>query len=444
MNRQRLSLRGRLLLAGMLGVLLVSAVAIWLLGAMFERAARNVLDRHLDNDLITLLALVETDEHGELHMSREFADERYSRAFSGAYWQMLDPAGTSLMQSRSLWDESLLSADQVEPGAARSFNSTGPMGQLLRVRAQWVQLPRRARAVLLAVAADRSHIGEEAAYFRGWTAAALGVLTALWFAVLAYQVGYGLRPLARLGDIAARVRRGEAARFPQADLPTEVAPLAGHLNELLDHHARMVKRARSSAQDLAHALKTPLAVLSAESERPGAQWRLTVDEQVRRMRSSIERYLASGVTDLSQRTSVAEVAMSLCALMRRAHAEKQVAFDCSDCANAVFAGAREDLEEMLGNLLDNAGKWARGQVRVGAGIDDGRLWIEVADDGPGLPDAALENVVKRGIRLDQRQSSSGLGLAIVEDIAASYDGSLTLENREPGLRARLEFPAAGR
>lgn len=443
MRRPPFSLRGRLLLAGMLGVLLVSAVAAWLLGAMFERATRDVLDRHLDKDLITLLALVETDERGDLRMSREFADERYSRIFSGAYWQILDASGTSLLQSRSLWDESLPSAGHDTPGTPHSFNTPGPIGQRLRMRTQWVQLPRRSRMVLFAVAEDRTHIGKEAAYFRGWTATAIGILTAMWLAMLAYQIGYGLRPLAQLGHIAERMRRGEAARFPQNDLPAEVSPLARHLNELLDHHARTVKRARSSAQDLAHALKTPLAVLSTESERPGAQWQATVNEQIQHMRSSIERYLASGVTDLGQRTSIARVSGSLCALMRRVHGDRGLAFDCRVDPAMVFPGAREDLEEMLGNLLDNAGKWASSRVRVNAGTKNGCLWMEVTDDGPGLPEAALENVVKRGIRLDQRPSSSGLGLAIVEDVAANYDGTLSLLNRNPGLCARLAFPIPG-
>ncbi len=443
MSLRSFSLRGRLLMAGMLGVLMVSAVATWLLGAMFERAARDVLDKHLDKDLITLLALVQTDALGGLSMSREFADERYSRIFSGTYWQILDAAGSPLMQSRSLWDASLLSADMVNAGTPHSSNIIGPMGQPLRIRAQWVQLPRRPNMVLLAVAEDRAHIGKEAAYFRGWTAAATGMLTALWFAVLAYQVGYGLRPLAQLGHIAERVRRGEAARFPQTDLPKEVEPLAKHLNELLDHHARTVKRARSSAQDLAHALKTPLAVLSTESERPGEHWQATVNGQIQQMRSSIERYLASGVTDLGQRTRIAETCGSLCALMRRVHGTRKLAFESNVSSGLMFPGAREDLEEMLGNLLDNAGKWASSRVRVNAGTKNGCLWMEVTDDGPGLPEAALENVVKRGIRLDQRPSSSGLGLAIVEDVAANYDGTLSLENRNPGLCARLAFPMPG-
>ena len=270
------SLRTRLLVAGGLGLVLVSALATWWLGAMFERSARTAMDERLGNDLIAVLALAESDANGQLQWRDTLADERYRRVFSGDYWQVLDPQGRPLGQSRSLWDDALAAPTSLPPGPAQAFDAPGPLQQPLRVLAQQVRLPRAATPVIVMVATDRSPLDAQVASFRQRTALALAVLIAVWFGVLVTQVHYGLRPLAELGRIAGQVRNGENVRFPQQGLVKEVAPLAGQLNALLDHHQRMVVRARRSAEDLAHALKTPLTVLTTEAEGDGSDWRQTL------------------------------------------------------------------------------------------------------------------------------------------------------------------------
>jgi signal transduction histidine kinase len=436
------SLRSRLLLAGGLGMVLVSALATWWLGAMYERSARTSLDQQLGNDLIAVLALVEIDARGAVQVRGELGDEQYRRVFSGGYWQLQDAQGQALGQSRSLWDETLAVPATLRTGPAQAFDITGPLQQPLRALAQQVTLPRAATPLQVVVATDRSQLDAQVTAFRQRTALALIVLIALWFAVLVTQVHYGLRPLARLGRIAEQVRNGEDVRFPQQGLVKEVAPLAGELNALLDHHGRMVLRARRSAEDLAHALKTPLTVLTTEAAGDGRDWRSTLRSETARMQASIDRYLAVGVAaDHQQRTPVAPVVAALCGLMQRVHGERGVAFACDAEAAGVFAGAREDLEEMLGNLLDNAGKWAARRVEVKVSRAGNSLQIEVNDDGSGLPEDDLERVLGRGVRLDQRAPGSGLGLAIVADIAESYGGSLVLRNGAPGLQATLTLPA---
>ncbi len=436
------SLRTRLLVAGGLGLVLVSALATWWLGAMFERSARTAMDERLGNDLIAVLALAESDANGQLHWRDTLVDERYRRVFSGDYWQVLDAQGRPLGQSRSLWDDALAGPTAPHPGPAQAFDASGPLKQSLRVLAQQVTLPRAAAPVIVMVATDRSPLDAQVASFRQRTALALAVLIALWFGVLVTQVHYGLRPLAELGRIAGQVRNGENVRFPQQGLVKEVAPLAGQLNALLDHHQRMVLRARRSAEDLAHALKTPLTVLTTEAEGDGSHWRQTLRSESARMQASIDRYLAAGLgADSQQRTPVAPVVSALCGLMQRVHAARELRFTCDNNDASVFAGAREDLEEMLGNLLDNAGKWAAQAVRVEVAQLEGQLRITVSDDGPGLPAEQLERVLERGVRLDERASGSGLGLAIVADIAESYGGTLVLANGAPGLRATLTLPA---
>lgn len=436
------SLRTRLLLAGGVGLVLVSAAATWWLGAMYERSVRTAMDQRLGNELIAVLALAESDAQGRLQLRRELFDERYQRVFSGTYWQVLDTRGQPLGQSRSLWDETLSVPTGLRTGPAQAFDTTGPLNAPLRALVQQVTLPRVPTPLRVVVATDRSELDAQVSAFRQRTALALAVLIALWFAVLVSQVHYGLRPLAELSRIATQVRNGENVRFPQRGLVREVAPLAAQLNDLLDHHQRMVVRARRSAEDLAHALKTPLTVLVTEAESDGSDWRQTLRSETARMQASIERYLAAGIgADSQQRTAVAPVMEALCSLMQRVHNERGLVFEQDPNAQGLFAGAREDLEEMLGNLLDNAGKWAAHEVRVSVRHVGSKLHIRVEDDGPGLPDAELQHVLERGVRLDQRASSNGLGLAIVADIAESYGGTLVLANTNPGLRATLTLPA---
>lgn len=436
------SLRTRLLLAGGIGLVLVSALATWWLGAMYERSARSAMDQRLGDELIAVLALAESDAQGHLQLRRELSDARYQRVFSGAYWQVQDTHGQPLGQSRSLWDETLATPPTLRTGPAQAFDTVGPLHAPLRALAQQVSLPRVATPLQVVVATDRSALDAQVAAFRQRTAIALAVLIAVWFAVLVTQVHYGLRPLAELGRIAGQVRNGENVRFPQTGLVKEVAPLAVQLNDLLDHHQRMVVRARRSAEDLAHALKTPLTVLVTEAEGDGSDWRQTLRSETARMQASIDRYLAAGIgADSQQRTVVAPVMAALCSLMQRVHNERGLVFEQDPDAQGLFAGAQEDLEEMLGNLLDNAGKWAAHRVGIRLRHVHDTLRIEVVDDGPGLPEADLQRVLERGVRLDQRAAGSGLGLAIVADIAESYGGTLVLANAQPGLRATLTLPA---
>ena len=439
MSARQPSLRRRLLLVAGIGLVLVSVLASVLLGELFKRSARDRLDHELRQDMLTLLAQAEVDPEGQLRLRQEPNDARFQRVFSGAYWQIADQQGKVLLQSRSLWDQTLAATAD----GPTQRNLPGPMQQSLRARVQQVRLPRAAQAYVAVVANDRSALDADVAAFRQRTAIALAVLVAAWLAVLASQVHFGLRPLRGLRQQLERIRRGEAERIDRRQLDMEIAPLADELDALLDHHQRMVARARSSAEDLAHALKTPLSVLAAETQGDGRDWRRTLHEQGARMRASIDRYLAAGLAvDHRQRSEVAPAAEALCRLMTRVHASRGIHFRVDVAPGLAFAGAVTDLEEMLGNLLDNAGKWARHDVRLRALAQQDRLHIEVRDDGPGLDEAKLESVLQRGVRLDERVEGSGLGLAIAADIAASHGGSLRLSNENPGLRARLELPLA--
>ncbi len=261
-----------------------------------------------------------------------------------------------------------------------------------------------------------------------------------------------LAPFRQLQSRLAAVRDGSSPRV-EGDFPTEVAPVITDLNALLDHRAQLVQRAIAKAGDLAHGLKTPLAVLGQESERLSAAGQheaaAIVAQQVERMRRQIDYHLAqarataSGAT-LGATCPVAASAEGLARTLTRLYIEKKVAIDLAVSPSLCVRVQREDLDEMLGNLLDNACKWARSRIRLESVEKEGRVTVVVDDDGPGIPADLREKVLKRGVRADEAAPGSGLGLAIVRDLAELHGGSIALETGSlGGLRARLTLPSCG-
>ena len=275
----------------------------------------------------------------------------------------------------------------------------------------------------------------------------LGLLVAgLW------QVRGGLGPLNRLRSRLAAMRDGRARRL-EGDYPAEVQPLVDDMNALLDDRERRVRRAQARAGDLAHGLKTPLAVLAHEAERAAAagqaETAAVLGEQVERMRRQIESHLAqaraaaSGVAS-DERTVVADAARALARTLLRLHADRGIAIDVNVAAGHAVRVAQVDFEEMLGNLLDNACKWARTRVVIEAARSGGSVVITVDDDGTGLAPELRDAMLERGARADQAEPGSGLGLAIVRDLAELYGGSIMLgASPTGGLRAQLALPASG-
>jgi signal transduction histidine kinase len=280
---------------------------------------------------------------------------------------------------------------------------------------------------------------------------ASGALALLCMIVGIALIRRGLAPFDDMRRRLADIRNGTEQQL-LGSYPTEVQPLVDDLNGLLEHRDRTVRRAIAKAGDLAHGLKTPLAVLAREAEVADARGHhdlaVTMTQQVERMRRQIEYHLAqaraaaSGAT-VGSRCSVAESADALARTLLRLHAERGIAIDVQVPTDHSVRGQREDLEEMLGNLLDNACKWARSRVVVASACQDSRVVVTVDDDGPGIEPSMREAVLQRGVRADEAAPGSGLGLAIVRDLAQLYGGSISLaEAPRGGLRARLELPAA--
>jgi signal transduction histidine kinase len=282
-------------------------------------------------------------------------------------------------------------------------------------------------------------------------AALMGLLALASMAAGAAVVRAALAPLKDIRQNLSAVQSGSASRV-RGSYPTEVQPLVDDLNALLAHLETVVARAGTKAGDLAHGLKTPLAVLSIEAERLAshgdAQLAATLTEQVGNMRRYVEYHLAharaaaSGAV-LHARSNVVETVDGLVRTLQQLHADRGRSIDVHIDPRHQFRGRREDLAEMIGNLLDNACKWARRRVSITSSITDGRLLIAIDDDGPGLEAEASQLVLQRGVRRDERVPGSGLGLAIVRDLAELYGGSISLEQSHAGgVGARLELPGA--
>lgn len=450
---ERSSLRARLLLGAGLWILLALGTTGVALSGLFRAHVVWQYDAELAGTLDQLAALASLDAAG-VRLAGEPTGPRFHRPYGGRYWQLDAPGGQTL-RSRSLWDQTIPSPPRSEPPGAlaqRTIELPGP-GRLRVVGRVVAFADAPDRPLRLQAALPVAEIDEVTARFDRLLGLALAILAGLLLVAAVVQVELGLRPLARLRRELARVRTGQTRRLGDA-MPAEVRPLAEELDALLDDNEAMLARARTQAADLAHGLKTSLQLVALEAEAlargPMADRARVIGAEVRRMRTHVDHQLARARAGGLRRghldaTEVAPCAQRVVATVRRLAADRGLTLDCRPDPSHLFAGVAADLEEMLGNLLDNATKWARARVTLASAIESGRLVLTVDDDGPGLPDDARERVFSRGTRLDEAVPGNGLGLAIVRDLAELYGGRVGLE-RSPlgGLRVRLELPAARR
>lgn len=444
------SLAFRLVAAAVLWITAALAVGGFLISALFRDSVERNFDARLTVHLDSLIAAAELGESEELELLSTPSDPRFKLPYSGWYWQAWDDRGNVLLRSRSLWDQTLLYPVAIEKGVARTDMMPGPGGDVLRVRSIDITLPDQpasAPPLRFAVAANQSELEAELRPFNLallWSLAALGL--GLGSAV-AVQVRIGLRPLRRIRIALKDIRAGRSQRMA-GDWPDEVRPLVREVDALLEHDAVVLERARTHVGNLAHALKTPLAVLGNEATRKDAPDAAAIGRQVSTMRRWIDHYLAraraaaTGAV-LGARTPVAPVIEDLRRTLKRIHVDRDLTMETVAAPNIFFRGERQDLEEMMGNLMDNACKWARGRVNVTVTAEQNLVSLAIDDDGPGLPEHQRKLAMGRGRRLDESAPGSGLGLAIVGDIAGLYGGALRLEESAlGGLRAMLTLPAA--
>ncbi len=434
------SLRRRLLLAASVWLVLGLGLGGLVLGTAFRDSIELSFQARLEAHLRGLAALVQVEPDGGLGFARPVPEPRFDQPLSGWYWQLSGAQGP-LLRSRSLWDAALPASAGGGGAQVHVTRAQGPRGEDLLLVERDLEFPGRPGLVHVAVAADRSEVVDEARRFDLLLLAALGILGGGLLAAVWTQVGYGLRPLRRLAAEVKQLREGQRLG---RDYPTEVAPLVSALNQVLDHDARLIEGARNHLGNLAHGLKTPLAVLRAELEsgRPDPQ---VTGEQMERMARLIDQNLAraraqaSSVRALGGSVAVAPVAESLVGVLRRVHDRPGLTLTLDCPPEARFSGSADDLAEILGTLADNACKWARGRVLVRARMEPA-LVLAVEDDGPGLTEAQIAEATRRGARFDETMPGSGLGLAIADDLIRLHGGRLDLDRSTlGGLRALVRF-----
>ncbi len=455
------SLARRITIAAAIWGLFVLIGGALALSAVYRAQTLALLERDLQETLVTLSReLIREDAFltdGRItDTDRDFfpSDVRFQTQYSGQYWAVvgINPDGSIAgdFRSKSLWDEDVpinpdLIVRAVEaPGITQFGNYDGPADQRSRVAAQAILIEHRATPLILVAAADRSPNDASATEFRNLL---LGTMIALFggvFAAMLLGIRYSLNPLSRLQADIAKVREGEAQKL-SGDYPSEVRPLTEELNKLIEHNREVVERARTHVGNLAHALKTPLAVLKNE-----AAGRTQLDDVVRRqataMQTNVEHYLkrarmAARAETIGARTDVRPVIDGLARLLNRLFDAKGIEVTVEGSTSAFFRGEQQDFEEMAGNLMENACKWAATEVKVVIADTPQGLTIEVQDDGQGLSAEEREAALKRGVRLDETTPGTGLGLSIVKELAELHKGQLELGVAAlGGLIATLRFP----
>lgn len=451
------SLSGRLILSSAVVSVVLLALTGMLLAGLFTAALERNFDQRLRSVLDGLLAGLEVDGSGTPRLAQGLADPRFGLPLSGWYWQVVpEGGGVGDLASASLLEQRLAVPDGAarDANGAAAFYLTDTADVSLRAIEQSFTLPGSARRFSVLVAGNFDELSREVRSFTGTLVASLVLLGAGLVLATLVQVRFGLRPLRDMQARLADIRKGRTDQL-QGSYPSEIQPVADELNLLIQSNVEIVERARTQVGNLAHALKTPLSVLTNEAAAQQGPLAAKVREQAEVMRGQVNLYLdrarrAARAQGIGAVTEVKPVLEALARTLERINRDKAIAISLDCTPGLRFRGERQDLEEMVGNLLDNACKWAAGKVALSAAPAPGPasagrtfLVITVADDGPGLPAEQRAQALKRGQRLDETKPGSGLGLSIVVETAGMYNGSVHLDTASlGGLRAELTLPSA--
>ncbi len=446
------SLRLRLLAAGAASIVLALTLAGLGLLLLFERHVERRMAAELGSHVTQLVGNLVRAEGARLEVGTPPAEPRFLQPLSGLYWQVIEEGAGTVLRSRSLWDVELpLPSDMPAAGELHQHTIPGPGGASLLAVERRIALPASlgGGTIRAAVALDRAEVHAAGLAFATDLVPSLALLAAFLIAAAWVQVGVGLRPLDAIRRRLAQVRSGKSDRLGAA-FPDEVRPLAAEVDHLLDEQEKAIARARARAADLAHGLKTPLTVLSADAEelRTRGDNRLAdeIETVIAGMRRHVERELVRARTGIRVRSGpsqpVRPVAEQVAGVLRRTPYGQKLIWEIDAADTLRVQMDAQDLAEILGNLAENAATWAAGTVRIEGRSDGSTIMLQVDDDGPGVPEDQIDTVLARGGRLDQTRPGTGLGLAIVGDLVEANGGSLSLR-RSPlgGLLAEVRLPS---
>ena len=453
---QHRSLRLRLWLGAIVSISIALTVAAFGLITLFEHHVERRIDAELRLQLNQLAAALVVAADGSVSLSSEPADPRFSQPLSGLYWQIDSATTPGLLRSRSLWDTQLqLPADPLAPGGVHAHLLAGPNQQPVLVRERQVRLQTASEQPLLrlAVALHRSELTAARADFAADMQPYLALIVIVLLLATLAQIHTGLAPLEAVRRGVGAIRSGQAPRLAD-HYPLEVMPLVSEVNALLAARAEAIERARVWTADLAHGLKTPLTALAADAQRLREQGHPALADDLEQlataMRRRVDRELIrarvrSGTARHEARVEVGSAIARLLRVLQRTPEGERLHWQVEMPLEVQVALMPDDLLDLLGNLLENAAKWARARVTVMVTTDADWVEIAVSDDGAGVAAAQLPRLGERGLRLDQQKEGSGLGLAIVRDIVDAYGGAVTFDTADAGgLLARVRLPIAPR
>jgi signal transduction histidine kinase len=441
---------------GSLSRRMIGIAAAWIMllllggGVALDRVLTSAVTRNFDDQLdyvlTAMIVAAEIGPQGEVVFNRPLGDQRFLEPNSGLYWQ-ISGGGFDPFPSRSLWDRQLR-VDQThnDTNSLHVYESDQIPDQTLRIVERDVRLPGSPVLWRFQVAQDRKGLDAQVSTLRRTLVRSFAILGIGLIALAALQTFYGLWPLRRVREAIQQMRLGQISRVDDA-MPDEVAPMVDELNDLIAHNERQAEEARRHAGNLAHALKTPLTVIMNAATAQAADLPETVVREARTMRRQVDHHLARARA-VGRRGSAHSRALAWPSLeaVERAVARlyPDVRIDIDGPKTLSVHVERQDLDEMLGNLIENAAKYGGGSVFVTVLAEAGYVEFLIEDDGMGIPEDERQRIFDRGARLDTSKPGTGLGLAIVRDVAEIYEGTVSLEESDDlgGLLVRLRLPIA--
>ncbi len=437
----RKSLHTRLLLAASAALLAFLGLAGIALDKAFQNRTEVAVEDRLKGQVFNLLTAAELDRDGRLRMLEELPEPRFGRIDSGLYGEILNAPGQIVWQSRSLLDKRLPGAVMLSPGRVSfewsQMENRDPVF-LYRFGVGWEIPGGDISAFMFSVAEDTRRYNNEIGAFRRTLWAWLGGAALVLLLVQVFVLRWSLKPLAEVATEIGEVERGER-EYLENNHPREISSLTESVNKLLGSERDRQRRYRNNMDDLAHSLKTPLAVLKGWLDsQSGHDGRQEAEQQIERIGQSVEYHLrrtASGAAIFSKPVEVGPIVSELVSALHKVYAGRNIETSADLPADLVFFGDKGDIMEILGNVLDNAFKYCTTSVCIkGASVGETSrpgLRIEVSDDGAGFPDSLGSRVLNRGVRADTRTKGYGIGLASTRDIVGIYGGTLDIGNQKP-------------
>lgn len=443
------TLSGRLFLLSSFWAVFSIALIAFFISNGYRNSAEARLTQLLSANLYNLMGVIEPDEAGKLSGLPDLRDARFLNFQSGYYWSVVEINNPeNRVSSVSLADEVITQSSNTsfDSNFERKFHTQDKAGnKIIGVEAH-IFLGEGDRLYSFKITANKDDLNQEVNTFIRDLVLLL-VLFAIGFVLATYfLVRFGLSPLREVSDRLTDIREGKAERL-EGDFPKEIQPLVDETNSMIQSNNLVIERARTQVGNLAHALKTPLAVLKNEAGGASPKIKKILDQQTTQMHNHVQSYLeraqiAARAGSVTSRTKINNVVERMLRVMAKLNPDLNFTFKGADL-NLVFAGEQQDLEEILGNLLENAAKFAKSDIVISSklGEEANSLKIVVEDDGEGLTEKDMKKAMARGVRLDETKPGTGLGLSIVKDIASEYDGEITLSTSSlGGLKAALKLP----